>query len=334
MTPHDLGLHRAAALGRGCLLSVLLLSHLCGRGLNGLPARLYGLEISWPLHGHRRVRTLPWLRNASSSTPLRECHRTRRWARDRHLSVWFGEGRRASTGCVPTKSQVTSYEKYGQWQGARHPDRRGTGFTGHGRRAAMTGLRPDRGRPLNMGLPVLAFKPDHPNNMGCCATPAAALHDPHGGARPRRRGAASSGGGAQPSAWRPISARARHSKIVAVSHPTNAKGLMKAAIPRQHPVLSFEAWCCSNNLSENCPRVITSAPSTRRRVVRGRPATRHDPSPTRALRPTACKGVQQARSERRRCGAIDLISLKPFDLEDDHALASARPTRDGGWRNV
>jgi pyruvate dehydrogenase E1 component beta subunit len=101
-------------------------------------------------------------------------------------------------------------------------------------------------------------------------------------------------------------------KIVAVSTPTNAKGLMKAAIRDNNPVLFFE-HVLLYNLSEEIPEGDYICALDQAEVVReGKDVTILTYS---RMRHHCLKAVQQLEAEGVDVELIDLISLKPFDME-------------------
>jgi pyruvate dehydrogenase E1 component beta subunit len=101
-------------------------------------------------------------------------------------------------------------------------------------------------------------------------------------------------------------------KIVAVSTPTNAKGLMKAAIRDNNPVLFFE-HVLLYNLSEEIPPGDYICALDQAEVVReGKDVTILTYS---RMRHHCLKAVQQLEAEGIDVELIDLISLKPFDIE-------------------
>jgi pyruvate dehydrogenase E1 component beta subunit len=101
-------------------------------------------------------------------------------------------------------------------------------------------------------------------------------------------------------------------KIVAVSTPTNAKGLMKAAIRDNNPVLFFE-HVLLYNLSEDIPDGDYVCALDRAEIVReGSDVTILTYS---RMRHHCLKAVEQLTQEGIDVELIDLISLKPFDME-------------------
>jgi pyruvate dehydrogenase E1 component beta subunit len=100
-------------------------------------------------------------------------------------------------------------------------------------------------------------------------------------------------------------------KIVAVSTPTNAKGLMKAAIRDNNPVLFFE-HVLLYNLSEDIPEGDYICALDQAEIVReGKDVTILTYS---RMRHHCLKAVQQLEAEGVDVELIDLISLKPFDI--------------------
>jgi pyruvate dehydrogenase E1 component beta subunit len=101
-------------------------------------------------------------------------------------------------------------------------------------------------------------------------------------------------------------------KIVAVSTPTNAKGLMKAAIRDNNPVLFFE-HVLLYNLSEEIPTGDYICALDQADVVReGKDVTILTYS---RMRHHCLKAVEQLEKDGVDGELIDLISLKPFDME-------------------
>ena len=99
---------------------------------------------------------------------------------------------------------------------------------------------------------------------------------------------------------------------MAVSTPTNAKGLMKAAIRDNNPVLFFE-HVLLYNLSEEIPEGEYVCALDQADVVReGKDVTILTYS---RMRHHCLKAVQQLEAEGVDVELIDLISLKPFDME-------------------
>jgi pyruvate dehydrogenase E1 component beta subunit len=100
-------------------------------------------------------------------------------------------------------------------------------------------------------------------------------------------------------------------KIVAVSTPTNAKGLMKAAIRDNNPVLFFE-HVLLYNLTENIPEGDYICALDQAEIVRpGKDVTILTYS---RMRHHCLKAVEQLTAAGVDVELIDLISLKPFDM--------------------
>ncbi|APD48630.1 alpha-ketoacid dehydrogenase subunit beta [Synechococcus sp. CS-602] len=200
------------------------------------------------------------------------------------------------------------YEKYGQWRVLDTPIAENS-FTGMAVGAAMTGLRPIV-EGMNMGFLLLAFN-QISNNMGMLRytsggnyTIPTVVRGPGGVGRQL---------GAEHSQRLEAYFHAVPGiKIVAVSTPTNAKGLMKAAIRDNNPVLFFE-HVLLYNLSEELPEGDYICALDQAEVVReGRDVTILTYS---RMRHHCLKAVQQLEAEGVDVELIDLISLKPFDLE-------------------
>jgi pyruvate dehydrogenase E1 component beta subunit len=101
-------------------------------------------------------------------------------------------------------------------------------------------------------------------------------------------------------------------KIVAVSTPTNAKGLMKAAIRDNNPVLFFE-HVLLYNLTEDIPEGdYICALDQADLVQEGSDVTILTYS---RMRHHCLKAVEQLEKEGVSVELIDLISLKPFDMD-------------------
>jgi pyruvate dehydrogenase E1 component beta subunit len=100
-------------------------------------------------------------------------------------------------------------------------------------------------------------------------------------------------------------------KIVAVSTPTNAKGLMKAAIRDNNPVLFFE-HVLLYNLSEEIPEGDYICALDKAEIVQsGSDVTILTYS---RMRHHCLKAVEQLNNDGVSVELIDLISLKPFDM--------------------
>jgi pyruvate dehydrogenase E1 component beta subunit len=101
-------------------------------------------------------------------------------------------------------------------------------------------------------------------------------------------------------------------KIVACSTPYNAKGLLKAAIRDDNPVLFFE-HVLLYNLKENLPETEYIVPLDQAEVVRkGKDVTILTYS---RMRHHCLQALKQMEQEGYDPEIIDLISLKPFDLQ-------------------
>lgn len=101
-------------------------------------------------------------------------------------------------------------------------------------------------------------------------------------------------------------------KIVACSTPYNAKGLLKAAIRDENPVLFFE-HVLLYNLKEDLPSGEYIVPIDKAEIVKeGKDVTILTYSRMRHHCTQALKSIEQAGYD---VELIDLISLKPFDLE-------------------
>jgi len=99
---------------------------------------------------------------------------------------------------------------------------------------------------------------------------------------------------------------------VACSTPTNAKGLMKAAIRDNNPVVFFE-HVLLYNLAEELPEGEYICALDQAEVVReGKDVTILTYS---RMRHHCLKAVQQLEAEGVDVELIDLISLKPFDMD-------------------
>lgn len=235
-------------------------------------------------------------------------------ARDPHVCV-MGE----DVGQYGGSYKVTKdlYEKYGELRVLDTPIAENS-FTGMAVGAAMTGLRPIV-EGMNMGFLLLAFN-QISNNMGMLRytsggnfTIPAVVRGPGGVGRQL---------GAEHSQRLEAYFHAVPGiKIVAVSTPTNAKGLMKAAIRDNNPVLFFE-HVLLYNLSEDIPEGDYICALDQAEVVReGTDVTILTYS---RMRHHCLKAVQQLEAEGVDVELIDLISLKPFDM--DTIRASIRKT--------
>jgi pyruvate dehydrogenase E1 component beta subunit len=225
-------------------------------------------------------------------------------ARDPHVCV-MGE----DVGQYGGSYKVTKdlYEKYGELRVLDTPIAENS-FTGMAVGAAMTGLRPIV-EGMNMGFLLLAFN-QISNNMGMLRytsggnyTIPAVVRGPGGVGRQL---------GAEHSQRLEAYFHAVPGiKIVAVSTPTNAKGLMKAAIRDNNPVLFFE-HVLLYNLSEDIPEGDYICALDQAEIVReGKDVTILTYS---RMRHHCLKAVQQLEAEGVDVELIDLVSLKPFDM--------------------
>jgi pyruvate dehydrogenase E1 component beta subunit len=226
-------------------------------------------------------------------------------ARDPHVCV-MGE----DVGQYGGSYKVTKdlYDKYGELRVLDTPIAENA-FTGMAVGAAMTGLRPIV-EGMNMGFLLLAFN-QISNNMGMLRytsggnfTIPAVVRGPGGVGRQL---------GAEHSQRLEAYFHAVPGiKIVAVSTPTNAKGLMKAAIRDNNPVLFFE-HVLLYNLAEDIHEGDYICALDQAEVVRaGKDVTILTYS---RMRHHCLKAVQQLEAEGVDVELIDLISLKPFDME-------------------
>ena len=199
------------------------------------------------------------------------------------------------------------YEKYGELRVLDTPIAENS-FTGMAVGAAMTGLRPIV-EGMNMGFLLLAFN-QISNNMGMLRytsggnyTIPAVVRGPGGVGRQL---------GAEHSQRLEAYFHAVPGiKIVAVSTPTNAKGLMKAAIRDNNPVLFFE-HVLLYNLSENIPEGDYTCALDQAEIVRpGKDVTILTYS---RMRHHCLKAVEQLTEAGVDVELIDLVSLKPFDM--------------------
>jgi len=198
-------------------------------------------------------------------------------------------------------------EKYGELRVLDTPIAENS-FTGMAVGAAMTGLRPIV-EGMNMGFLLLAFN-QISNNMGMLRytsggnyTIPAVVRGPGGVGRQL---------GAEHSQRLEAYFHAVPGiKIVAVSTPTNAKGLMKAAIRDNNPVLFFE-HVLLYNLTENIPEGDYICALDQAEIVRpGKDITILTYS---RMRHHCLKAVEQLTAAGVDVELIDLISLKPFDM--------------------
>ncbi len=209
------------------------------------------------------------------------------------------------------------YEKYGALRVLDTPIAENS-FTGMAVGAAMTGLRPIV-EGMNMGFLLLAFN-QISNNMGM-------LRYTSGGNYKIPTVVRGPGGvGRQLGAEHSQRLEAYfHAvpgiKIVACSTPTNAKGLMKAAIRDDNPVLFFE-HVLLYNLTEELPKGEYVCALDQADIVReGSDITILTYS---RMRHHCLKAVQQLEDIDIDVELIDLISLKPFDMQT--VAASIRKT--------
>ena len=226
-------------------------------------------------------------------------------ARDPHVCV-MGE----DVGQYGGSYKVTKdlYEKYGELRVLDTPIAENS-FAGMAVGAAMTGLRPIV-EGMNMGFLLLAFN-QISNNMGMLRytsggnfTIPTVVRGPGGVGRQL---------GAEHSQRLEAYFHAVPGiKIVAVSTPTNAKGLMKAAIRDNNPVLFFE-HVLLYNLSETIPEGDYICALDQAEVVQqGSDLTILTYS---RMRHHCLKALKQLEQEGVSVELIDLVSLKPFDME-------------------
>jgi pyruvate dehydrogenase E1 component beta subunit len=200
------------------------------------------------------------------------------------------------------------YEKYGELRVLDTPIAENS-FTGMAVGAAMTGLRPIV-EGMNMGFLLLAFN-QISNNMGMLRytsggnfTIPTVVRGPGGVGRQL---------GAEHSQRLEAYFHAVPGiKIVACSTPTNAKGLMKAAIRDNNPVLFFE-HVLLYNLSEDIPKGDYTCALDKAELVReGEDITILTYSRMRHHCLAAVKQLEEAGYNPE---LIDLVSLKPFDMD-------------------
>jgi pyruvate dehydrogenase E1 component beta subunit len=200
------------------------------------------------------------------------------------------------------------YEKYGELRVLDTPIAENS-FSGLAVGAAMTGLRPII-EGMNMGFLLLAFN-QIANNAGM-------LRYTSGGNFKipmviRGPGGVGSQLGAEHSQRLEAYFHAVPGlKIVACSTPYNAKGLLKAAIRDENPVLFFE-HVLLYNLKDNLPEEEYILPLDKAEIVRkGKDVTLLTYSRMRHHCIQAAKTLEQQGYDPE---IIDLISLKPFDME-------------------
>lgn len=207
------------------------------------------------------------------------------------------------------------YKKYGDLRVLDTPIAENS-FTGMAVGAAMTGLRPII-EGMNMGFLLLAFN-QIANNAGM-------LRYTSGGNYKIPMVIRGPGGvGRQLGAEHSQRLEAYFQgvpglKLVACSTPYNAKGLLKAAIRDDNPVLFFE-HVLLYNLKEDLPEEEYVLPLDKAEVVRrGKDVTILTYSRMRHHVMTAVKSLVQQGYDPE---VIDLISLKPLDFETIGASVS------------
>jgi pyruvate dehydrogenase E1 component beta subunit len=200
------------------------------------------------------------------------------------------------------------YQKYGDLRLLDTPIAENS-FTGMAIGAAMTGLRPII-EGMNMGFLLLAFN-QIANNAGM-------LRYTSGGNFKiplviRGPGGVGQNLGAEHSQRLEAYFQAVPGlKIVACSTPYNAKGLLKAAIRDDNPVLFFE-HVLLYNLKENLPDGEYVLPLNKAEIVRpGKDVTILTYS---RMRHHAMQAVKTLEKEGFDPEVIDLLSLKPLDFE-------------------
>lgn len=200
------------------------------------------------------------------------------------------------------------YKKYGDLRVLDTPIAENS-FTGMAVGAAMTGLRPII-EGMNMGFLLLAFN-QIANNAGMLRYTSGGnfkipmvIRGPGGVGRQL---------GAEHSQRLEAYFHAVPGlKIVACSTPYNAKGLLKAAIRDDNPVLFFE-HVLLYNLKEKLPDTEYIVPLDKAEIVRsGKDVTILTYS---RMRHHCLQALKKLEPEGYDPEIIDLISLKPFDLE-------------------
>ncbi len=200
------------------------------------------------------------------------------------------------------------YKKYGELRVLDTPIAENS-FTGMAVGAAMTGLRPII-EGMNMGFLLLAFN-QIANNAGMLRYTSGGnfkipmvIRGPGGVGRQL---------GAEHSQRLEAYFHAVPGlKIVACSTPYNAKGLLKAAIRDDNPVLFFE-HVLLYNLKEKLPDTEYIVPLDKAEIVRpGKDVTILTYS---RMRHHCLQALKKLEPEGYDPEIIDLISLKPFDLE-------------------
>jgi pyruvate dehydrogenase E1 component beta subunit len=209
------------------------------------------------------------------------------------------------------------YKKYGEFRVLDTPIAENS-FTGMAVGAAMTGLRPII-EGMNMGFLLLAFN-QISNNAGMLRYTSGGnyqipmvIRGPGGVGRQL---------GAEHSQRLEAYFQAVPGlKIVTCSTPYNAKGLLKAAIRDNNPVLFFE-HVLLYNLKEDLPEEEYVLPLDKAEIVRpGKDVTILTYSRMRHHVMQAMKSIEKAGFDPE---VIDLISLKPLDF--DTIGASIRKT--------
>ncbi|MDJ0511469.1 MAG: alpha-ketoacid dehydrogenase subunit beta [Crocosphaera sp.] len=200
------------------------------------------------------------------------------------------------------------YKKYGELRVLDTPIAENS-FTGMAVGAAMTGLRPII-EGMNMGFLLLAFN-QIANNAGMLRYTSGGnfkipmvIRGPGGVGRQL---------GAEHSQRLEAYFHAVPGlKIVACSTPYNAKGLLKAAIRDENPVLFFE-HVLLYNLKETLPENEYIVPLDKAEIVRkGNDVTILTYS---RMRHHCLQALKQMEAQGYDPEIIDLISLKPFDLQ-------------------
>lgn len=200
------------------------------------------------------------------------------------------------------------YKKYGELRVVDTPIAENS-FAGLAVGAAMTGLRPII-EGMNMGFLLLAFN-QIANNAGMLRYTSGGnfkipmvIRGPGGVGRQL---------GAEHSQRLEAYFHAVPGlKIVACSTPYNSKGLLKAAIRDENPVLFFE-HVLLYNLKENLPEGEYIVPLDKAEIVRpGKDVTILTYS---RMRHHCLQALKQLEKEGYDPEIIDLISLKPFDME-------------------
>jgi pyruvate dehydrogenase E1 component beta subunit len=200
------------------------------------------------------------------------------------------------------------YQKYGELRVLDTPIAENS-FTGMAVGAAITGLRPII-EGMNMGFLLLAFN-QIANNAGMLRYTSGGnfkipmvIRGPGGVGRQL---------GAEHSQRLEAYFQAVPGlKIVACSTPYNAKGLLKAAIRDENPVLFFE-HVLLYNLKEDLPEEEYVLPLNKAEIFRkGKDVTILTYS---RMRHHVLQAIQKLEKQGYNPEAIDLISLKPLDLE-------------------